>query len=233
MVDLELCTDSLDGVIAAQKFNFQRIELCTALSIGGISPSLYFVKQCLKISKIPLHIMVRPRSGDFVYSPSEIDEMVDYIQQVGQLNIGGFVLGCLTPKKTLAVTALVTLCHAIPHHLDCTFHRAFDCLANPLHALETVIELNFTRILTSGQEAKAIDGFALIQQLVQQSQGRIQIMAGAGIQPNNARKMCQSGVQALHFSAHFNQRVPHGFGVQTIPNTEKMKQMKHCINSIN
>ncbi len=201
MVLLEVCVDSVEAAGAAQEGGAGRVELCADLLEGGITPSSGTISLARERLTIPIHVLIRPRGGDFCYSESEFEVMKRDIEQAKSMGADAIVSGVLQPDGTIDVTrtrALIDLARP----LSFTFHRAFDMAREPQAALETLIDLGVERLLTSGQEASAWEGSDLIAELVRQARGRIIVMAGGGINGRNAgRIIAQSGVTELHASA--------------------------------
>ena len=168
-------------------------ELCEDIAVGGVTPSLSLVKEVLSSSAIPVNVMIRPRGGDFVYSEEEISRMISDIRVLGSLNvsgkrINGYVFGCLTPENEVDMPAMKRLM-AEASGKPVTFHRAFDQVANPEKALEDIISLGCTHLLTSGNMEDAFVGRFNIAHLVEQAAGRIFIIAGKGIRPQNLKQI--------------------------------------------
>ncbi|MDH2998748.1 copper homeostasis protein CutC [Pasteurellaceae bacterium LFhippo2] len=200
-MNIEICVDNIESVITANQFPIKRIELCGALSVGGITPNYGFIKQAQNCSKVPLMLMIRPRAGDFIYSNDEVDMMFADIAMAQELGIQGVVFGALTAKGDIDLAITQKLVEA-SKGMEITFHRAFDLCNDPFMALEQLIDLGCDRILTSGQQATAFDGILTIQKLVQQAKGRIQIMAGCGVNEHNAKQIIeQTAISDIHFSA--------------------------------
>lgn len=196
---LEVCAYSLDSCITAQKAGAGRIELCGGMAEGGTTPSAGLIQLARQHLHIPLYVMIRPRGGDFLYSDTELAVMKADISLVKALGADGLVLGILQADGTVdevKTRALVEQAHPLP----VTFHRAFDMTRDPLEALEAVIRTGAIRILTSGQHQTAETGLSVIQQLAQQAAGRIEIMAGAGVNAGNATLLIEAGAHALHSS---------------------------------
>ena len=190
---LESCCTSLKEVKKACACGADRIELCEDIAVGGVTPSLSLVKEVLSSSAIPVNIMIRPRGGGFVYSEEEICRMISDIRVLGSLNvsgkrINGFVFGCLTPENDVDILAMKRLMAEVGGK-PVTFHRAFDSVANPEKALEDIISLGCTHLLTSGNMEDAFVGRFNIAHLVEQAAGRITIMAGKGIRPQNLKQI--------------------------------------------
>lgn len=199
-ITIEVCVDNIESLLTAQQSGADRIELCSALALGGLTANAGFVQKSLDLATVPLYTIIRPRAGDFVYSEQEIDIMVSDIKFMKLLGIQGVVIGALTPEGNIDEPALKRLMSA-SRDLGVTFHRAFDLCNDPKQALETLINAGCERILTSGQQANAEQGCELIKQLVVQADERISIMPGAGVTPQNADKIV-SFTQAteLHLS---------------------------------
>jgi len=220
---LEVCIDSYEGALLARSFGAKRVELCSALSVGGLTPSIGLTGRCTE--EIEVHAMLRNREGDFVYSPAEIDIMLDDVDFLAKAGAGGIVFGCLTKAGEVDLKANALLIkEAKGLGLEATFHRAFDFCKDPKNSLESLIELGFNRILTSGNKTKAIDGIDLIRNLTEWSAGRIEIMAGSGVSASNALKLAEAGVDALHFTSHKTVELKDTFGMgrKSIPDKEKI-----------
>ncbi len=197
---IEVCLDALDACIAAEKAGVHRIELCGNLAEGGTTPSIALVQQVKQHVNLPIHVMVRPRGGDFLYSDAEFKVMRWEILQLRALQVEGIVLGILRPDGTVDQERCQQLVE-LAQPLDLTFHRAFDMASDPFQAMEDIIALGFNRILTSGQRAKAEEGKDLIAELVHRAGQRIEIMPGGGINATNAKTLLQTGATSLHCSA--------------------------------
>ena len=212
----EVCANSVESCIAAQEGGADRVELCAGIPEGGTTPSYGEINQArhvldegarrgLKATR--LHVIIRPRGGDFLYTELELQRMVDDIRTCRELGVDGVVFGCLRPDGTLDTEANARLLEAArqrptPLPLSITFHRAFDRCANPAAALEELIQQGFDRVLTSGQQPTAEQGIPLLRQLQEQALGRIIIMAGCGVNEQNIRRIQEeTGVSEFHFSA--------------------------------
>ena len=196
----EICVESLDGALAAQSAGAHRIELCSSLSEGGLTPSAGLIQHIRKNIHLPIHAMIRPRRGDFVYSPAELDTMIIDIAHAKQQGVDGIVLGLLNPNGTINTDHIKNLIQ-IAHPLSITFHRAFDLTCDPIEALDTLISLGVDRILTSGLEPSTEQGLNTIQKLITHAQDRITIMPGGGINEHNAKTIVQkTNAKEIHFS---------------------------------
>lgn len=185
---LESCCTSLEEVKRACACGADRIELCEDIDKGGVTPSLSLVKEVLSTSAIPVNVMIRPRGGDFIYSEEEILQMIEDIRSYKSTGINGFVFGCLTPENEVDISAMKRLMAEVGGK-PVTFHRAFDSVANPEKALEDIISLGCTHLLTSGNMEDAFAGRFNIARLVEQAAGRITIIAGKGIRPQNLKQI--------------------------------------------
>ena len=214
-VRLEVCTENVAGVLAVEAAGAHRIELCSALAEGGVTPSLGLFRQARARSRLPLHVLIRPRAGDFCYSDLELAVMLDDLALFKEAGADGLVFGALTRDGALELTRLEPLM-ATAEGLPVTFHRAFDMCREPLEALEQLAALGVARLLTSGQQVDALAGAPLIRALVEQAAGRLVVMAGGGVRPANAAQIVrESGVSELHLSARQRARpspLPFGFG---------------------
>lgn len=201
MAILEVCVDNIESLKTAQQHGANRIELCGALALGGITPNCGLIKSAVDAATVPVYLMIRPRAGDFLFSADEVEIMLADITQVKRLGVNGIVIGALTAAAEPDLNICRRLIDAADG-LGVTFHRAFDLCRNPQTALEQIIELGCERVLTSGQQPTALQGAALIRQLISQADQRISIMPGAGVNPQNALALLQTtGAQELHLSA--------------------------------
>ena len=197
---IEICTNSVQSAIHAQKAGAQRVELCAELSIGGITPSAGTIQLTRKYLTIDVFVLIRPRGGNFCYSDIEFEAIKSDIQFCKSVGCNGVVIGVLNTDGSVNLSRMAELIK-VAKPMKVTFHRAFDICKNPLEALEQLIELGVDRILTSGQQNKAIDGIDLLEQLVKQANNRIKIMAGSGINADNVLKFQKIGIREVHFSA--------------------------------
>jgi len=201
--DLELCAENYRAVKLAEKFGIKRIELCSALSVGGLTPGTGLVRQCADRGKVEIHTMIRHREGNFQYSRTEVGIMQKEVLAMKRAGATGVVFGCLDRHAQIDHRACEQLVNtARDLELEITFHRAFDFCRQAFDAIDVLIETGFDRVLTSGQQNTALEGIELIRKLVSYASGRIQIMAGSGINPHNAKLLAATGVNALHFTAH-------------------------------
>ena len=201
-VKSEICIESIEGVIAAKKAGADRVELCTSLLEGGLTPSFGMVKRAIEVSgAVKVMAMVRPRGGDFCYSGHEFNAMMDDVVAFKQLGVDGFVFGILEQDggiDMVRTSKLIEICKPV----SVTFHRAFDMAKDPLSALEMLISMGVDRLLTSGQAPGVIEGAPLIRKLVENANGRLIIMPGGDITVDNVERLIdETGVSEIHYAA--------------------------------
>jgi copper homeostasis protein len=197
---LECCVDSVESAINAQKGKADRIELCGNLVIGGTTPTKSLIKEVRKHTDIKIHVLIRPRYGDFCYSNYEIEMMRQDIRFFSELGADGVAIGALNPDGTLNLPAM-RMFISEAKGMSVTLHRAFDMCKSPLDTLEAAISLNIDTVLTSGHENDCMKGALMIQNLIQQAAGRIDILAGGGVDAEVIRKLYQiSGCTSYHMS---------------------------------
>jgi copper homeostasis protein len=196
----EVCTDSLAGVMAARDAGAHRAELCSSVDDGGITPSIGLIELACEVG-IPVHVLVRPRAGNFVYSSAEMRVMLRDLEAIKNAGAAGAVIGVLERDGQLDLERTRELI-AASRPMSVTFHRAFDVCNDPTGVLEQLIGLGVDRVLTSGQEPTALEGAAVIQKLNHQARGRIVVMAGGGIRAHNVKRvLLETGVTEIHFTA--------------------------------
>lgn len=203
---LEVCVEDISGLWAAVEGGADRVELCSALASGGLTPSMALIGAAVR-APVPVHILIRPRAGDFVYDIREVDLLVADISSAVAAGSAGIVIGASRPDSTLdapLLQKLVSIARSAAEQrakpVALTLHRAFDLCPDPLEALETAIQLGFHRILTSGGAESAMSGRAVLSALARQAHGRIRILAGAGINRDNVATILKTGVDEIHAS---------------------------------
>lgn len=198
---LEICANSVTSCLEAQKGGAYRVELCAGIPEGGTTPSYGDIALARELLSIKLNVIIRPRGGDFLYSPLEHRIMLKDIEAARELGVDGVVIGCLTAEGEVDMPRNKELIDAAGS-MSVTFHRAFDMCRDPFDSLEKIIALGCDRILTSGQVPKAEQGIPLLKELVDKAGERIIIMPGSGINERNIAKIAQeSGAREFHLSA--------------------------------
>lgn len=197
---LEICAVNIQSALVAQSAGMQRIELCSALDVGGLTPSLGLLRAVRKNLRIPINVLIRPREGNFCYTAPELAIMLDDIRHCREAGTDGVVIGALDNSGQIDVPAMQAMLDAADG-MDVTCHRAFDFAADPAEALETLVSLGIRRVLSSGQASTAYEGRFLLQQLVKQAAGRISVMPGAGLSAKNIREVADvTGAMEFHFT---------------------------------
>ena len=194
---LERCCTSAEQALETRENGAARVELCRDLSIGGVTPEHNLILAAVRTG-IPVNVLIRPRGGNFVYSADEIQQMVSDIEFCRSAGANGVVIGILHPDGSVNLEAMQLLI-AAAQGMSITFHRAFDRCSNPQQALEDIISLGCNRLLTSGLQDTAPQGQALIAELVKQAAGRIIIMPGSGVTPENINSLAAAtGAREFH-----------------------------------
>ena len=201
MNKLEVCCNDLLSVVAAKEGGADRIELCSALELGGLTPSIGLIKSAVEIFGKAVFVLIRERPGNFIYSDMEIEVMSRDVKAAVEAGVGGVVIGALTPSLKIDSSAIKKMMeHA--SEVEVTFHRAFDEVKDPESALNEIIDLGCQRLLTSGQAKSALDGIAVIKKLNDIAGGRITILPGAGVDHVNAPLILKAtGAVEIHASA--------------------------------
>lgn len=215
---LEVCIDSVESALAAAAGGAERLELCSALIIGGLSPSpaLYAAIRERGVT-LPVRAMVRPRFGDFLYTAAEKAVMLAETRAWTAAGAAGVVTGALTPDGALDADFLQAFVQASPG-IGHTLHRAFDLCVDPFAALETAIALGFDTILTSGQQAAAPKGVDLLRQLHEQARGRLSILVGAGVRAEVIPELhAKTGCTDFHLSAKVTRASEMTFRREGVP----------------
>jgi copper homeostasis protein len=201
----ELCAESVDACLAAHAGGAHRLELCTALSEGGLTPSHGLLHEAVRKSGLPVHVLIRPRGGDFVYTPAEMDVIREDLKYARSLGASGVVLGVLRSDGTVDIEQTRQLVEmAAP--LEVTFNRAFDYTESQEQSLENVIAAGCKRVLTSGGKSDVVRGAESLARLVKQASGRIDLAVGGGLRLNNASAVARA-TGAQHFHGSVRSRV--------------------------
>ena len=200
MYKIEICANSVVSCLAAQEGGAYRVELCAGIPEGGTTPSYGEILLAREKLGIKLHVIIRPRGGDFLYSSLEKEIMLKDIENVRRLGVDGIVTGCLLADGEVDIDFLKEM-KAAAGTLSVNFHRAFDMCRNPYHALEQLIEAGCERVLTSGLRASAEQGIPVLKELIEQADGRIVILPGCGINEDNIVRIAQeTGAEEFHLS---------------------------------
>jgi copper homeostasis protein len=198
LITIEAAVESVEAAVAAEGDGAGRIELCANLSVGGTTPTADLIAAVLAKTQLPVFVMIRPRGGSFVYSDDEIAMMARDIASARSMGIAGIVTGVLTPDADIDVERARTLVSAAAR-LPVTFHRALDRTHDLPGALEQLIQIGVSRVLTSGGAPTALDGASAIAALVAKARGRITILAGGGVRDHNVRDLvARTGVGEVH-----------------------------------
>ena len=224
MRTLEVCCGDLESAQAAARGGAQRIELCSALSADGLTPSLGLIEASRQIAGLRLHVLIRPREGDFVYNEGEFQVMEEDIRRAHEAGADGVVIGALTSEGEIDVPHCRKLVEAASG-MQVTFHRAFDQCKDPMKGLEQIIEMGCTRVLTSGQAPTAEAGIPLLKQFVEQAGNRLIILPGAGVNAQNAQSILEAtGAQEIHGSLRSMQ------GNRLITDSDMVRRTLQSIN---
>jgi copper homeostasis protein len=198
---IELCVEGIDGFLAAQDAGADRVELCASLVEGGLTPSLATIRAAVKAAKIPVHVIIRPRGGDFLYSETEFETMAEDIKALRDEGVAGVVIGCLTPDGRIDEARTKRLVEAA-RPMSVTCHRAFDMTEDAREALEALIRCGVNRVLTSGQRDTAVEGIAILKSAHEQAAGRIVVMGCGALDAENIKTVRdETGLTELHFAA--------------------------------
>jgi copper homeostasis protein len=198
----EICIDDVSGALAAEQAGAHRVELCADLFEGGITPSLGLIETTLRaVDTIRVHVIIRPRGGDFVFDEYEVATMERDVTAAREAGAHGVVIGALTADGDIDRPTIERLLVAAGDR-SVTFHRAFDMARDPFAALEELIALGIDRVLTSGQDSSVLEGAPLIADLIDRAAGRIVVMPGGGITARNIdRVIAATGAREVHFAA--------------------------------
>jgi copper homeostasis protein len=207
-VTVEICVSDVESAIAAEAGGADRIELCDNLAVGGTTPSAGTIAEACRWLSIPVHVLIRPRAGDFVYSGPELAVMRHDIEAAKALGAAGVVLGILTDEATIDRDRTAELV-ARARPMSVTFHKAIDQTRNLVEALDSLIALGIDRVLTSGGRPTALEGVTTLQELVERAHDRIKVMAGGQFEIDHLETVIQrSGVSEVHLGSAVRRTVP-------------------------
>ncbi len=197
----EVCVEGIDGAIAAEQGGADRAELCASLIEGGLTPGLGTIRATLARVGLPLHVMVRPRGGDFLYTDTEFAGMREDVMAIRDTGVAAIVFGCLTADGDIDAARTADLVR-LARPLSVTVHRAFDMVRNADAALDTLIACGVDRVLTSGLQPSALEGAAMLRRLHARAGGRIVVLGCGRLRPETvAEAVAQTGLTEYHFSA--------------------------------
>ena len=194
---IEVCAESYEYAVKAEKAGADRVELCKDLHLDGLTPDYECAKRTIDTLNIPVFILIRPRKGDFIYSDEEFELMKQDILKFREMGCKGIVSGVLNSDNSIDIKRTKELVE-LSRPLQFTFHRAFDVVNDPFIEIENLIKMGVDRVLTSGQKNKAIEGLKILEELTKKSNGKIIVMPGSGITKLNFRKF--SGFNEIHGS---------------------------------
>ena len=206
---VEICSTSTSSIQSAIKGGASRLELCENLLEGGITPKSDFLKDVLNQTPVPVHVLIRPRSGNFIYTPREVKMIEEQIEMARSLGVIGIVIGALNEDHSLPLKLLKNWVK-ISQSLDLTFHRAFDQVISPKESLKKIMDLGFNRVLTSGQKAEAVQGLDLMVELQNIANNELVIMPGGGINDQNCELFFKAGFNEIHLSAKGKDETANG-----------------------
>lgn len=214
---LEIAVQDLIGAVTARNRGADRVELCSSLELGGITPSAGLIESVVSgvEPEFPVHVLVRPRPGDFCYSPDDLDVMMEDVRRAVAAGAAGVVIGSLHRVKTGLVIDRVVLDLVVEaaSGAEVTFHRAFDLVDDLTRAAEDLVDGGVHRVLTSGRAADAHSGIGEIAELVRVADGRIEVMAGGGVRVGELAELVHKRVDAIHLSAKRVRQVNGGYSL--------------------
>ncbi|WP_341489115.1 copper homeostasis protein CutC [Photobacterium damselae subsp. damselae] len=197
---LEVCIDNIESLHLAQQGGATRIELCSSLALGGLTPNFGFMQAAAKYAQVPVYAMIRPRQGDFLFTDQDMEIMLADVHAAKQASLSGVVLGVLTDQGQVDKDQLKALIHQA-QGMGVTFHRAIDQCIDPMATLDILMSLGCERVLTSGLKANAYDGREMLKEMVTYCSERLSIMAGAGVTADNVGQIISdTGVREIHLS---------------------------------
>lgn len=225
---VEVCANSFQSALNAQQAGANRIELCSELAVGGITPNYGLLKKVTSELDIPVHVLIRPRSGDFTYNESEFEVMKKNIALCKRINCSGIVSGVLHQDMTLDAARTKELVD-LASPMTFTFHRAFDWIADPLEAAEKLAKIGVARILTSGQAPSAVEGLSMLTQLKDAFSGII--LAAGGIHLGNVLLFKENAFAEIHLSATVQRKTIESPKV-SLNSTKHFDETKQSVSSL-
>ena len=237
---LEICVDSIDSAVKAEKAGADRLELCENLLQGGVTPSLGKIHAVLNSVSIPVRVLIRPRAGNFYYSQAELNLIDKDIQLISKTHAEGLVLGALTTDNEIP-EAFLKQCQTIANDKTLVLHRAFDITSDPKKSIELLIKHGFDTVLTSGQKNTAIEGLELLKTLQRDFGSQINILAGGGVRSSNLKTIAKkTGINQFHSSAKILIKESMNVSMSSSPVAEQIftvdsneiKSMKDQLNEI-
>lgn len=233
---IEACCSDIESVLNAKRGSADRIELCSALETGGVTPSIGLIEAAVEIFGRNVMVLVRPRTGDFAYSPYEINVMLRDIRYCSQAGAGGVVIGALTPSGAIDTDAVAALI-AAAGDMEVVFHRAFDYCNDPIASLALLTRLGVRRILTSGKPGQACENLDILSALVKAAGDDIQILPGGGITAENVAALIKNtGCTQIHASAKtarpVNGTVSRDMGTQALTSADKLLEIRHITETL-
>lgn len=197
-IAIEICVGDVESAIAAEAGGADRVELCDNLAVGGTTPSAGTIAEAVRWLSIPVHVLIRPRAGDFVHGDRELAVIRRDIEAARALGVAGIVIGVLDDRRRIATSQMAALIE-LARPLSVTFHRAIDASLDPLDTLDRLIELGVDRVLSSGGRPSALQGAAMLRSMVDRAAGRIAVMAGGRVSAENVDSLLQTtGVREIH-----------------------------------
>ncbi|TPG42641.1 copper homeostasis protein CutC [Sphingomonas koreensis] len=198
---LEICVENVASIAAAQSGGADRIEVCSALALGGLTPSAGLIAAAAR-QPLPCHVMIRPRRGDFVYDADEVKQMERDIAHAATAGMAGVVFGATRggALDCAVLDRLMAAVRSVGRPLSTTLHRAIDTLADPVAAIDAAVDLGFDRVLSSGGAATAIAGVEVLRAMHERAAGRLVVMAGSGVNAGNVAALLATGVDEIHAS---------------------------------
>jgi len=227
MIKIEICCTSIDSALMAQKYGANRIELCSEIFLGGITPSIGLIESCMKELRIPIRILLRPRGGDFNYNDNEVKVLINDAIRLKDMGVNGIVIGLVDEKGAIPLNKLEKILNKVDGKMNLTFHKAFDYLKKPIQDLKTLIDFGFDNILTSGGKKTAEEGLNFMNKLRNEANGNLVIMPGGGINSENFRHFIIYNYEWVHLSAKKNDTLKH----KKISEIEFMDQPVYSINT--